>query len=131
MRICIDLDGVISKLKKENENYSELEPVENAKLMINELKKRGHYIIIYTARHMKTCEGNIGLINSRIAKITLDWLKANGIEYDEIYFGKPFADLYLDDNAIRFNSWNEIDVENLPISREKEILNQKKYNSDK
>ncbi len=131
MRICIDLDGVISKLKKENENYSELEPVENAKLMINELKKRGHYIIIYTARHMKTCEGNIGLINSRIAKITLDWLKAHGIEYDEIYFGKPFADLYLDDNAIRFNSWNEIDVENLPISREKEILNQKKYNSDK
>ena len=123
MRICIDLDGVISELKKENEQYSDLEPVNNALLKIKELKQNGHYIIIYTARHMKTCNGNLGLVNSRITKITLDWLEKHNIQYDEIYFGKPYADLYIDDNAIRFNNWEELDIKNLPISREKDKRN--------
>jgi len=59
MRICIDLDGVISELKKNNETYSEVKPLEGAVKKIKNLKKNGHFIIIYTARHMKTCDGNI------------------------------------------------------------------------
>ncbi len=120
MRICIDLDGVISKLKQTGEDYSELKPVENAISKLHELRYNGHHIIIYTARHMKSCEGNVGLVNARIGKMTLDWLEKYDVPYDEIYFGKPFADLYIDDNAIRFNGWGEIDVNNLPLSREKE-----------
>lgn len=124
MKICIDLDGVICRLKKEGETYDMLLPVEGAPESLKELKAAGHYIIINTARHMKTCQGNLGMVTARISLITLNWLEKYEIPYDEIYFGKPHADVYIDDNAYRFNSWQEIssDGDNLPVSKEKQLL---------
>jgi hypothetical protein len=54
-------------------------------------------------------------------KNLLDWLAKNEIPYDEIWFGKPHADVYLDDNGFRFTNWDEISAGggNLPLSREK------------
>lgn len=123
MRICIDLDGVICKLKSEGQSYADLEPVKGAVEKIRELKESGHYTIIYTARHMKTCGGNFSMAIARIGKVTLDWLESYGIPYDEIVFGKPWADVYIDDNALRFEGWDKIKDggSNLPISKEKEL----------
>lgn len=120
MRICIDLDGVIAKFKESGQTYSDIEPVEGAVEKLKTLKGNGHYIIIQTARHMKTCESNIGKLNARIAKVTLDWLEKHDIPYDEIYFGKPWANVYIDDNAFRFENWGDIngDGSNLPASAE-------------
>ena len=121
MRICIDLDGVISNLKKNNENYEDLKPKKGAVSKIKNLKKNGHHIIIYTARHMKTCDGNVGKVISKIGMVTLNWLRKYKVPYDEIYFGKPWADIYIDDNALRFSNWSKIDsnASNLPKSTEK------------
>ncbi|MCB0428575.1 MAG: capsular biosynthesis protein [Flavobacteriales bacterium] len=120
MRICIDLDGVIAQLKDTGESYAEVRPVEGAIEKIRALKENGHYIIIYTARHMKTCEGNVGKVVMKQGKVTLEWLEKQGVPYDEIYFGKPWADVYIDDNAVRFNTWDDIraDGSSLPASRE-------------
>lgn len=125
MRICIDLDGVICNLKKDGQTYEELEPVTGAQEKLNELKQNGHYIIINTARHMKTCSGNLGAVNARISLITLKWLEKFNIQYDEIYFGKPYADIYIDDNAFRFTEWETVsgDGSSLPLSKEKQLLN--------
>jgi capsule biosynthesis phosphatase len=127
MRICIDLDGVIAEIKKENETYADVKPVKSAVEKIKKLKENGHYIIIYTARHMKTCDGNVYKAISKIGLITLEWLKKYDIPYDEIVFGKPWADIYIDDNGFRFKSWDEIkdDGSNLPISTEKLIRGEK------
>jgi capsule biosynthesis phosphatase len=124
MKICIDLDGVICQLKKEGETYDILLPVDGAQEHLRQLKDAGHYIIINTARHMKTCQGNLGMVVAKISLITLKWLEKYEIPYDEIYFGKPHADVYIDDNAYRFNSWGEISSngENLPVSKEKQLL---------
>ena len=46
---------------------------------------------------MKTHKGCIGKIMSDIGKITFDTLEEFDIPYDEIYFGKPQADFYIDD----------------------------------
>ena len=46
-----------------------------------------------------------------VGKITLDWLDRHGIEFDEIYFGKPSAELYLDDRALRCQDWAGITPE--------------------
>lgn len=121
MRICIDLDGVISTLKQPGETYADVTPMPGAKEKIQQLRDNGHYVMIFTARHMKTCDGNVAKVIARVGKITLDWLADNGIEFDEILFGKPWADVYIDDNAFRFLSWEEIkgDGTNLPISNEK------------
>lgn len=123
MRICIDLDGVICQLRKENESYEELLPLEGAIDKIKDLKSFGHYIIIYTARNMKTQDANVGKVVKNIGVTTLQWLDTYNIPYDEIYFGKPWADVYLDDNALRFESWNILngDGSSFPMSKEKQF----------
>jgi hypothetical protein len=57
---------------------------------------------------MKTTQSNIGSVLAKQGKITLDWLDRHQVEYDEIYFGKPYADIYIDDLAEKFSSWPEI-----------------------
>lgn len=113
MRIVIDLDGTICPIKKTGESYQDLPVHEGAVKKIQELRKGGHYIIIQTARNMATCESNLGKVMKNIGKITLEWLENHQVEYDEIYFGKPNADLYIDDRALRFESWDLIKEETL------------------
>lgn len=108
MRICIDIDGVICELRAADQNYADLRPISGAMEVIRRLRDDGHYIILQTARHMKTTESNVGAVIARQGMVTLKWLADNGIEYDEIYFGKPWADLYIDDNALKFTSWNDV-----------------------
>jgi capsule biosynthesis phosphatase len=126
MRICIDLDGVICELRKPGETYQELRPVPGAVEKVRALRQAGHYIIIATARHMKTCGGNVGQVVARQGATTLEWLSRHGIEYDEIHFGKPHAHVYIDDNAYTFRSWEAIaaDGSSLPVNRE-HLLSQK------
>jgi capsule biosynthesis phosphatase len=122
MRLAIDIDGTICNFRKEGESYADVEPLPGAVDKIRQFKQNGHYIILLTARHMKTCNGNVGLVVARQGKTLLDWLEKHGIPYDEIWFGKPQADIYLDDNGYRFQSWDSIagDGSNFPLNREKE-----------
>lgn len=121
-RICLDLDGVIAQFKKEGQTYFDVDVVPGAKDKIDALRQSGHYIIIHTARHMKTCNGNLGQVNARISQQTFNWLEKHNIQYDEIYFGKPWADIYIDDNAFRFEKWSDIsdDGATLPVNKEKQ-----------
>ena len=123
MRICLDLDGVICELRNAEQSYADVSPIPGAIKRIQAWKESGHYIIINTARHWKTCQGNVGLILARQGAVTLDWLKKHDIPYDEIHFGKPWADIYIDDNALRFNSWKQLssDADQLPLSSEKKL----------
>lgn len=108
MRIVVDLDGTICPIKEKGESYADLIPHPGAKEKLKELRASGHYIIIQTARNMATCESNIGRVLKNIGKITLDWLHTHEIEYDEIFFGKPNGELYLDDRAMRFVNWESV-----------------------
>jgi capsule biosynthesis phosphatase len=124
MRICIDFDGVICQLKQsDSDSYEHLKPMPGAVEKLTQLKQSGHYLIIYTARRMKTHQGNVGAVIADIGRITIDWLDKNQVPYDEIYFGKPWADIYIDDNAYRFQAWDEIndDASNLPSSSESRL----------
>jgi len=120
MRICIDLDGVICELRGAQQGYENLKPLPGAAEKIKALKEQGHYIIIYTARRMKTHHGNVGAIIADIGGLTLEWLKKYNIPYDEIHFGKPWAQVYIDDNAFRFEDWKAIapDCSCFPENRE-------------
>jgi len=108
MRLIIDLDGVICPVKKPEQDYSDLMPLPGAVERLRELKKAGHHIVIMTARHMATCESNVGKVMKRMGKLTFDWLDKYDIEYDEVYFGKPNGEVYIDDRAIRFTEWDKI-----------------------
>ena len=121
MRICFDLDGVLCKLKEPGESYADVQPIPGAVEKLHALRAAGHEIVIATARHMKTCNHSIGKVVARQGLTTLTWLEKHGFEYDEIWFGKPHCDIYIDDNGYRFGSMNEIsdDGSNLPVSSEK------------
>ena len=122
MRICIDLDGVICELRKGDQDYAKLNPVPGAKEKLNELRKNGHYIIIHTARRMKTHNGNTGKVVADIGSLTLEWLHRYEIPFDEIYFGKPWADIYIDDNGFRFEDWDSIQGNGSNLPKHKEDL---------
>jgi capsule biosynthesis phosphatase len=99
-RICFDLDNTLVTYPKVNGDYTTVEPITKNINYLKYLKGFGNTIIIYTARRMRTHNGNVGKINADIGKITFDTLDKFNVPYDEIYFGKPYADVYIDDLAL-------------------------------
>ena len=104
MRICFDLDETLCY----GHPYKTAKPIPGRADMLASLKEQGHTVIIYTARYMTTCENNVGKVVKNIGKLTLDQLDEWGFEYDEIYFGKPNADIYVDDKALHVSGINNI-----------------------
>jgi hypothetical protein len=52
--------------------------------------------------------------------LTLNWLEKYEIPYDEIYFGKPNGQIYIDDRALRFSTWDDFsDMDILDLGQEK------------
>jgi capsule biosynthesis phosphatase len=99
LRICFDIDNTILKYRKPNQSYKECEPIEPMVTYLKQLKELGHTIILYTARGMATQKNDLGRVMSTIASDTFESLQTHGIPYDEIYFGKPHANIYIDDRA--------------------------------
>jgi len=65
-------------------------------VLVRELKEAGHFIIISTSRLMQECGGNVGAVIAKCGHQTLTTLASLNIPYDEIHFGQPAADLYID-----------------------------------
>ena len=108
-RICFDLDNTLVTFPTIRNDYTSVKPIQKNIDFLKYLKRFGNTIIIYTARRMKTHNGNIGKINSDIGKITFETLDKFNIPYDEIYFGKPYADFYIDDLAL--NCFDDLEKE--------------------
>ena len=109
MRIVFDLDGVICELKKPSESYADVIPKNDVIEKMRNLRKDGHYLIIHTGRHMRTCNGDVSKVIEKIGKVTEDWLEKCNVPYDELIFGKPYADLYIDDLGIEFSTKDDMD----------------------
>jgi len=100
LRICFDLDNTLVTLPTIPGDYSSVKPIFKMISLLKNLKKLGHTIIIYTARRMNTHKHNVGRVIRDIGLITFQTLEQFNIEYDEIIFGKPIADIYIDDKAL-------------------------------
>jgi capsule biosynthesis phosphatase len=102
---CFDLDNTLVTHPKIQGDYTTVEPIQENIDILNSLKENNK-IIIYTARRMKTFNGDIEKVIENISDITKKTLKDFNIKYDELIFGKPYADYYIDDLAI--NSTNDV-----------------------
>jgi hypothetical protein len=83
---------------------------------------------------MLTHSGNIGKVVKDIGKQTFDTLEKFEIPYDELVFGKPIADMYIDDRAINpyrndLKSLGLITVENIKSNKYVNVLPTNKYNN--
>lgn len=95
--LFIDFDGVLHDHKNPVEGRKMGPPMEGAKKGIKILKlQKGFKIVIFSVR--AGFEGGTELI--------AEWLKFYGIPYDEITAKKGVAFMYLDDHAVRFESWD-------------------------
>jgi capsule biosynthesis phosphatase len=100
LRVCFDLDNTLVSYPTIPGDYYSVTPIQRNIDFAKLLKSLGHTIIIHTARRMKTHSGNVGAVISDISRVTLDTLDKFNIPYDELYFGKPYANFYIDDLSV-------------------------------
>lgn len=93
----IDIDDTISIHK--NRDYVNATPIIPVIEKIRELHQRGCRIKLFTGRGMASCNGDINLIKERNEAILVDWLARHNVPYDELIFGKPLGDFYVDDKG--------------------------------
>lgn len=96
MTFAIDFDGTIHDNKNPVTGRRMGPPIDGAKEYINGLKAQGHAVIVHS-------------VWGGDRKTIGDWMGYYGIDFDDITNVKPKADFYIDDRAIRFTSWQEMD----------------------
>lgn len=104
LRVCFDLDNTLVTPPAVKGDYTTVEPISTRINFCRYLKKMGCTIIIHTARRMKTHGGNMGKVQLDATRTILDTLEKFDVPCDELYIGKPYADMYIDDKAV--NPWN-------------------------
>jgi hypothetical protein len=95
MVYCIDIDGTICS--NTNGPYETAEPYHNVIDKINKLYEAGNTIYYLTAR------GSTTGIDWR--EVTEKQFQQWGVKYHKLFFGKPTADLYIDDKCINIKEW--------------------------
>ena len=99
-RICFDLDNTLVTFPKVDGDYSTVEPIQENISLLKFLYNMGHHIIIYTARRMRTHNGDVEKTIEDIGKVTEVKIREFGIPYHELIYGKPYAHYYIDDLAL-------------------------------
>lgn len=94
MKIVFDLDGTLCT---QEQDYSDARPIVGRVERVRKLHEAGHQIVIFTARGTETG------VDWRAR--TEEQLKEWGIPYGELLFGKPAADLYVDDKGMSVEAW--------------------------
>jgi dTDP-glucose 4,6-dehydratase len=102
MKIFVDIDGTICTTVTDGQ-YQYAAPIQVNIDIINDLYRRGHEIIYWTARGTETG------IDWR--KVTLKQFKEWGVKYNGLELGKPTYDLFIDDKAINADSINKLKEE--------------------
>lgn len=101
-RLIVDLDGTVTL--GDTSDYKNVRPNIDVIRQLRNYKELGYIITIFTARNMRTYEGNIGKINLYTLPIITTWLELHDVPFDEVIVGKPWCGhegFYIDDRAIR------------------------------
>lgn len=95
MIYCFDIDGTLCT--NTWGEYEQAEPYPAAIDAVNRLHDEGHVILLYTAR------GSTTGVDWRA--LTAEQLLRWNVRYHELHFGKPTADVYVDDRAVNAHVW--------------------------
>jgi len=103
--IVVDLDDTICF---PNHSYDDTErkyelasPNLNMIEALHRAKAKDYRIVVYTARRMLTHHGDLQKIEEDAGEATRKWLNKYNVPCDELIFGKPYAEYYVDDKALR------------------------------
>ena len=94
---CFDIDGTLcTDMCGDVENA---EPIISRIAVVNELKMKGATIYLQTARGMLKAKNDGVIADKNMRELIERQLKNWGVEYDELFFGKPRAAHYIDDKG--------------------------------
>lgn len=109
-RLIVDIDDTI--LDNKNRDYEHAEPHQEVIDKLNALYDSGMYsIVFFTSRGMRSCNGNAELAKRKNDSILRKWLTEHNVKYDDIIYGKPLGDLYIDDKAMHVNDFLSTEFE--------------------
>lgn len=97
MVVAFDLDGTLCS---ECSDYADAEPIKKMIDVVNEVYDKGGTVYIFTGRHMMS------------EQVTRRWLDNNGVKRHCVFYGKPVADIYVDDRAVSYDG-NHNSVRNI------------------
>jgi len=95
MIYCFDIDGTLCT--KGHEDYKNAKPFLDRIKIVNDLYDEGNKIILFTARGAAT--------GIDWKELTKKQVEAWGLKYNELIFGKPHADVFIDDKANDIFKW--------------------------
>jgi SAM-dependent methyltransferase len=105
MTYCIDIDGVLCN--NTHGRYELAQPYKAVIARVNMLYELGHRVVLFTAR------GTITGIDWR--DLTETQMRDWGVKYHQLFFGKPEADIYVDDRGMGPVTWQEIGLPAGPL----------------
>jgi len=100
LRFCFNLYNTLLSYPMISGDYSTVKPIKKMINTLRNLKNDGHEIVIYTSRNMFVDNHNVDKVIKDIELLTIQTLEKMDIPYDELIFGKPNADIYIDDLSI-------------------------------
>jgi len=105
-----------------NRDYENALPKRDVIKKLNQLHRSGYKIVLYTSRGMVSCGGDREKAEKKNLPVLEKWLADNNVEYDEIVFGKPIADLYVDDRGMNTEDFLKADFESLQGGSGKSVV---------
>ena len=120
-KLVVDLDSTITL--GDTSDYRNVSPNLEVIRQLVIYKEQGFTITIFTARNMRTYEGNVGLINVHTLPVITEWLAKHSVPYDEIIVGKPWCGkegFYIDDRAVRPSEFASMSFEEITALLDKE-----------
>jgi SAM-dependent methyltransferase len=105
MTYCFDIDGVLCN--NTHGRYEQAQPHPQAIARVNALYDSGHRVILFTAR------GTTTGIDWR--EVTENQMRTWGVKYHQLFFGKPEADVYIDDRGLGPRTWEEVGLPAGPL----------------
>ena len=106
----IDVDDTIlsTPLNEDgNYEYDKSTPITTSVERVRSLKEDGHTIILFTARGMRTFNGDVKKIKKEHEERLITWLSENEVPYDSLVFGKPWGPnpIYVDNRNLSLHSF--------------------------
>lgn len=100
MRLVFDLDDTICRAQ--NRDYPNAAAITSVVENIRACREvfPGVEVVIHTSRGMASCGGDVAKADKKNRATIEQWLAKHDLHVDEIIFGKPLGDIYIDDKAM-------------------------------
>lgn len=101
MNIFVDIDETIC-VTPSDRNYANAKPIAENIAKVNALYDEGHTITYWTARGTGS--------GKDWSEVTKKQFEEWGVKYNDLKFGKPIYDLFIDDRVVNAYSWMKTPV---------------------